>query len=149
MRFIFQILSGAALVAATILVLSAERKKNIKTTSHEYYYYPLANVYYDSAQKQFTFYDPRQNSWKSRSSLPVTKELGQNVFIPDHGEAVWKNNAEHKMIYSVKIYSEPIDIKAEKAKASLKPVPEQKLPLVVMEEKKKKKGIRGFLRRIW
>ena len=43
-------------------------------------------------------------------ALPVQKELGKSIFIDKPAQPVWQNNAEHRLMYSVKLYARKKDV---------------------------------------
>ena len=148
MRLIFQIAAGAVLIIAAIFVLSAVKSENIKKGTHKYYFFPLANVYYDSVQKEFIQYDSSLKSWKAIDALPVQKELGRSVFIENPSTPVWLDNNIHRMTYSIKLYAKKVDVTPPPPKPKV-----VKTDTLQQDDRdtqtKKRKSFREFLKRIW
>lgn len=122
-------------------------KSDRPVTPHTYYYYPKANFYYDSTAGNYICWDSSTTSWRSTEELPVQEvDLGKRVRIGEAVAPVWKENQNHRLIYSVSLYSEPEDFKKKE-----KPVVEShKLDSIFQEEKDgKKSGVKKFFERIF
>ena len=115
---------------------------------HTYYYYPKANFYYDSTKGTYIIWDSIESSWKSSDKLPVQQsDLGKTVRIGEVTEPVWKENQDHRLIYSVSLYSAPDDFK----KPPKEEVVEDNNSNVAAKPQKaeKKTGVRKFWERIF
>lgn len=67
---------------------------------NQYYYYPEANVYYNPAGNNYSYYD--QGNWHTDQNLPRTIILGANphrVPVTYQGNAVWNDNHLHRQQY--------------------------------------------------
>jgi len=79
-------------------------------------------------------------------ALPVQKELGKSIFIDKPAQPVWQNNAEHRLMYSVKLYARKKDV--------LPPPPPKPAVVDSLEQAsdtpvKKRRTFREFLKRLW
>ncbi len=91
-----------------------------KTSSKEievgqtYYFYPKANVYFDTTANNYLFQDLEGN-WQTNAKLPADKQslLEKNIIINNGELPVWKNNDTHKLLYSAALYSTSADFKEE------------------------------------
>jgi hypothetical protein len=98
---------------------------------HAYFFYPSTNVYLDTVDKRFSYFDSSQKEWVSSNSLPATllSDLGKSVLIDSAPQPVWAANAEHRMVYAAKLYADSADFK---------PPPEPTPEETAAAEKKKK-----------
>ncbi len=112
--------------------------------AHQYYFYPKANVYFDSANKEYLFLGNDGKSWQTAKEIPVAMQvlMDKKVFIASPADPVWKDNQNHKLIYSALLYASPADTQPNKA---VKPV-------VIEASKpaeKKRSGFRRFFDKIF
>lgn len=110
-----------------------------------YYFYPKANVYFDSVNKDYVFLGNDGKTWQSLKQIPVAMQMlmDKNVLIDTPAQPVWKDNERHKLIYSAALYITPLDTQQVKPVA---PVIKTAPPI---EIKKEKKGIRKFLDKLF
>ena len=113
-----------------------------------YYYYPKANVYFDTVNKNYVFLGNDGVTWTSGKEIPAAMHsmMDKSVLLDTFTQPVWKDNQNHRLIYSAVLYRSPNDT-IEK-----KPEPVVQKPAAnpnVGEEKKEKKGLRKFLDRIF
>jgi hypothetical protein len=80
---------------------------------HAYFFYPSTNVYLDTVNKHFSYFDSSQQKWVSGNSLPATilSDLGKSVLIDSAPQPIWAANAEHRMIYAAKLYADSADFR--------------------------------------
>lgn len=153
MHIVLKVLIGVVILVGAILALSSKKgNKSIKSDRpvqpHTYYYYPKANFYYDSTAGNYVCWDSSTAEWKTTDKLPVQQEdLGKRVRIGDSPAPIWRENQNHRLIYSVSLYSDPEDFKKNE-----KPVTKDTLKSdsVIAEEKEEKKsGVKKFFERIF
>jgi hypothetical protein len=79
-----------------------------------YYFYPKANVYFDTTAGNYLFQDLGGN-WQTNAKLPADKQslLEKNIIINNPELPVWKTNDAHQMLYSAALYSTKADFKEE------------------------------------
>ena len=77
----------------------------------QYYYFPKANVYFDSANKDYLFLAADSNGWQTSKQVPavVHSLMDKSVYIADPAQPVWKDNDKHKLVYSALLYATPND----------------------------------------
>ncbi len=110
----------------------------------KYYFYPKANVYFDSVNKDYIFLSADGSLWQSVKQIPAAMQalMDKSVFIDTAAQPVWKNNERHKIIYSALLYASPADTQEVKTVTPLaKEAPK--------DVKKEKKGIGKFLDKIF
>src|SRR5215218_7557781 len=92
-----------------------EEKKTPATLPPQYYYYPRANVYFDSANKDYLFAANDGTSWQTAKQIPniVQGLMDKSVFISNPPQPVWKDNEQHRLIYSAVLYATPEDTVAK------------------------------------
>lgn len=117
----------------------------------QYYYYPKANIYFDSANKLYFFQTADSLSWQSAAQIPAVMVglLDKSIRIADTAHPVWQHNANHRLIYSAILYATPNDTVVAK-----KPLRISKKPAFDGGDSSasgsgKRKGFRGFLDRIF
>lgn len=114
----------------------------------KYYYYPKANVYFDTVNKDYIFLGSDGATWTSGKEIPAAMQtmMDKSVLLDTFSQPVWKDNQNHRLIYSAVLYRSPNDT-VEK-----KPAPVVQKPMVTTdsaEKKKEKKGLRKFLDKIF
>lgn len=110
-------MSRSVLFIILIIILGACNHKPSPNTAalvHAYVYYPKPNVYYDTTQKAFIYFDSSAANWKT-GNLPVNlqADMGKSVLIPNPTTPVWNNNKEHRLIYSATLYADSEDFKKQ------------------------------------
>ena len=153
MHIIFKLLIGIVIILGGFLIFAPKgERKRIESSrpaiAHTYYYYPKANFYYDSTDGKYVIWDTAELKWDETKQLPLQQEdLGKRVRIGETTAPVWKENEQHKLIYSVSLYSDPKDFKKkEKPVVSTK---EKQDTLTAEEQAKKKSGVKKFFERIF
>ena len=114
----------------------------------KYYYYPKANVYFDTVNKDYVFLGSDGVTWTSGKEIPAAMQsmMDKNIFLDSFSQPVWKDNQNHRLIYSAVLYRSPNDT-VEK-----KPEPAVQKPVANTDtttQKKEKKGLRKFLDKIF
>lgn len=128
-----------------------EPVKKVEALPPRYYYYPRANVYFDSANKDYLFLANDGVTWQTAKQIPniVQGLMDKSVFIQSPAEPVWKDNEKHKLVYSALLYATPSDTMEKKPPP--KPVvsrPEKKIDSTTVTEKKRS-GIGRFIDKIF
>jgi hypothetical protein len=114
----------------------------------KYYYYPKANVYFDTVNRDYIFLGSDGATWTSGKEIPAAMHsmMDKSVLLDTFSQPVWKDNQNHRLIYSAVLYRSPNDT-VEK-----KPEPVVQKPTVTadtVEQKKEKKGLRKFLDKLF
>lgn len=94
---------------------------------HGYYFFPKANIYYDTADKEFIYFDSATRQWQ-QGNLPPTYiqgDMGKSVLLDTAPAPVWSANPEHRLVYSARLYADSSDFK--------KPPPVQKETVLASE----------------
>lgn len=126
---------------------SNNKAENVVVTapppSPAYYFYPKANVYFDTVNKDYVFLAGDSKTWQSVKQIPAAMQvlMDKNVLIDSPAKPVWKDNERHKLIYSAVLYASPSDTQEVKPVTQVKEAP--------MEVKKEKKGLRKFFDKIF
>lgn len=119
-------------------------KEKLPALPPQYYYYPRANVYFDSANKEYIFQSNDSMSWQSAKQIPavVLEMMDKNVLIENPPDPVWKNNEVHRLVYSAVLYAKPGDtvVKKKEVKPKKKPV----VPAIDSSETAEKKDRKGL-----
>ena len=111
----------------------------------KYYFYPKANVYFDTVNKDYVFLGSDGRTWTSEKQIPAAMQgmMDKSVFLDTFSQPVWKDNQNHRLIYSAVLYASPEDTVEKEAP----PVIVQKP--TIGEEKKEKKGLRKFFDKLF
>lgn len=122
----------------------------VDTLPPQYYYFPRANVYFDSANKDYLFLTADSSAWQSSKQIPavVHSMMDKSVLIENPSQPVWKDNDKHKLVYSALLYATPNDTIEKKEP----PKPLADTPKKTEEEvkpPKKRSGVRRFLDKIF
>ena len=155
MHIILKIIVGVVILLGAIFAFSS-RKENSRIQSdrplvklHTYYYYPKANFYYDSTAGRYICWDSAATEWKTTDKLPVQEvDLGKRVRIGESLNPVWLENQDHRLIYSVSLYSEPKDFKKKEKPIVTASKPKQDT-MSELEKAEKKSGVKKFIERIF
>ena len=113
--------------------------------SPKYYFFPKANVYFDSVNKDYLFLTNESKTWSTAKQIPDVMQsmMDKSVLIDSPSSPVWKDNQNHKLVYSALLYASPNDTVENKAPPTVqKPVSPEPV-------KKEKKGLRKFLDKIF
>ena len=154
MHIVLKVVIGVLLLLGGILALSHKKggnriKKEKPAVAHTYYYYPKANFYYDSTQGNYICWDSTAAEWVTTDQLPVQEvDLGKRVRIGESLEPVWQENQNHRLIYSVSLYSELKDFK-KKEKPVIVADTSKSDTISEYENVKKKSGVKKFFERIF
>ena len=114
----------------------------------KYYYYPKANVYFDTVNKDYIFLGSDGATWTSGKAIPAAMQsmMDKSVLLDTFSQPVWKDNQNHRLIYSAVLYRSPNDtIEKKPEPVVLKPAPGPDS----VGEKKEKKGLRKFLDKLF
>ena len=147
------VISGVVLLGGILILSQRKGNKLIKSErpviAHTYYYYPKANFYYDSTKGNYICWDSATTEWKITDKLPVHQvDLGKRVRIGESLEPIWKDNPQHRLIYSVSLYSDPEDFK-KKEKAVVADTSQKSDSLSEQEKTEKKSGVKKFFERVF
>ena len=112
----------------------------------KYYFFPKANVYFDSVNKDYLFLTNAGQTWSSAKQIPDVMQsmMDKSVLIDSPASPVWKDNQNHKLVYSALLYASPNDTMQKKA-----------LPPPLLRAgnadtvKKEKKGLRKFFDKLF
>lgn len=127
----------------------ADKDKAVAKLPPQYYYYPKANVYFDSANKEYLFVSGDSANWQMAKQIPavVLALMDKHVAIQGPADPVWKDNENHKLVYSALLYATANDTMARK------PIPKPVKQKTAVDSsklvKKERKGIRRFLDKIF
>ena len=113
----------------------------------KYYFFPKANVYFDSVNKDYLFLTNEGKTWSTAKQIPYVMQsmMDKSVLIDSPSAPVWKDNQNHKLVYSALLYASPNDT-IQKREPPPKPAIKPSIPDTV---KKEKKGLRKFLDKIF
>lgn len=142
----FLIFFAFLLVACNDDDKSAEQKP--QKLQPQYFYYPRANVYFDSANKEYLFLANDSSNWQSAKQIPNVMQglMDKSIYVQSPSQPVWKDNDKHKLIYSSLLYATAEDTVQKKEI----PKPVAKVPVdTVAQEKKDAKGIKKVLGKIF
>lgn len=151
MQTVIKVLLGVMLVILALVAFSPKSEKSFlkndrPSIPHTYYYYPKANFYYDSTDSQYILWNSTSESWEKSDKLPLEQDdIGRRIRIGLAAEPVWKENQQHRLIYSVTLYSDPEDFKQPRKEEPKKP----NIVAQPQQETEKKSGMKKFLERIF
>ena len=122
----------------------AEEKVEPPPPPPKYYFYPKANVYFDTVNKTYIFLGSDGRTWTSEKEIPAAMQsmMDKSIFLDTASQPVWKDNQNHRLIYSAVLYASPADTIEEAP-----PVIVQQAPPEV--EKKEKKGLGKFFDKLF
>lgn len=113
----------------------------------QYYFYPKANVYFDSANKDYIFLANDGRTWQSARQIPAAMQtfMDKSVLIEHPSQPVWKDNEQHKLVYAALLYTQPSDTIEKKEPV----IVEKNVPPPPDPQKKERKGIRKFFDKLF
>lgn len=114
----------------------------------QFFYFPRANVYFDSANKEYIFLANDSTGWQTAKQIPNVMQglMDKSAYIQNPPQPVWADNEKHKLVYSALLYATAQDTVAKK------PVPKPVAPLPVADtlaKEKKRKGIKKLVDKIF
>ncbi|HVE60881.1 MAG TPA: hypothetical protein VNA26_03630 [Chitinophagaceae bacterium] len=114
-----------------------------------YYFYPKANVYFDTTVGNYIFQGP-DGGWHANAKLPAEKQtlLEKNIIISNPELPVWKNNDAHQLLYSAALYSTSADFK-EKEKIAVNKKDAVTDEKIEEDSKDNKTGLGKFFNKIF
>lgn len=112
MKLFLVIIVSLGLVASS--GCSKKTTPQVTEVGQTYYFYPKANVYFDTTAGNYIFQGV-DGSWQTNAKLPTDKQslLEKNIIINNPELPVWKNNDAHQLLYSAALYSTTADFKEE------------------------------------
>lgn len=112
-----------------------------------YYFYPKANVYFDTVNRDYVFLGSDGKTWTAEKQIPAAMQsmMDKSILLDTFSQPVWKDNQNHRLIYSAVLYAVPEDTIEKKPL----PIAEQKPVDAEVDEKKEKKGLRKFLDKLF
>jgi len=147
------------LLSFTLFVFACgnEQKPGVNkpaTLPPQYYYFPRANVYFDSANKEYLFLTADSSSWEKSKQIPAVVQslMDKSVYIGHPSQPVWKDNDKHKLVYSALLYATPADTVEKKAPViteAAKPVITPSADSINNALEKKRSGVRRFFDKIF
>lgn len=114
----------------------------------KYYFYPKANVYFDTVNKDYLFLGSDGQTWTTGKEIPAAMQsmMDKSVLLDSFSQPVWRDNQNHRLIYSAALYATPEDtVERKPTPPPVAHVPDNKGG----DEKKEKKGLRKFLDKIF
>ena len=114
----------------------------------KYYYYPRANVYFDSANKDYIFLGNDGKTWQTEKQIPAAMQLlmDKNAYIENPPQPVWKDNEQHKLLYSALLYTTYADTVRKKETTFVKKPAILRVDTI---KKKERKGVRKFFDKLF
>lgn len=112
-----------------------------------YYFYPKANVYFDSANKTYAFLGSSGATWQTAKEIPVVVRqlMDKGALIHSPATPVWRDNETHRLVYAAQLYATAKD--TQEVKAPVVVIAAQKADTV--QKKKERKGLGKFFNRIF
>ncbi len=99
----------------SVLLLSCNNNQSQKkgATNHAYYFFPKANVYFDSTDGLYSYLNSADGQWQSNNKLPdsIKNLLDKKVALEKTSSPVWKDNQQHRLVYGVNLYTSSSDFK--------------------------------------
>lgn len=145
-RFLLFFLFSFSLIACN----NEKAKEEVPRLTPQYYYYPRANVYFDSANKEYLFMASDGQNWQTAKQIPAVVQglMDKTSLVQNPSNPVWKDNEKHRLIYSAVLYATPNDTTAKKE--APKPIADRRGSRDKEKgDKKDRKGLGKFLDKIF
>ncbi|TCZ73362.1 hypothetical protein [Flaviaesturariibacter aridisoli] len=113
-------------------------------------YYPRSNVYLDQDQHQYLLFDTVEQQWHRKPRLDPDQEaaLGAAVTIENPKQPVYRDNAQHRLVYGTAQYTDRNALARKRVEDSLAAAPPTAAP-PVEEAPKKKSRVGRWLQKIF
>lgn len=150
-RFLEFGLLGVMFAAVIVGFATRQSPKKVTPSTYSFYYYPKANVYFNTTENNYIFPDENGN-WKVAKDLPQTKSyvLDKKVDMNSSSIDIWKENEKHRMVHAVSLYASESDLKQPPVERySPAPAASKSDTISRKEEPKKQDGIKGFFKKIF
>jgi hypothetical protein len=146
MKIVFIIICSITLLIGCNSATSNKESSADTIVKTAFYYYPKRNIYFDTTNKQFIFYDSTSNKWNT-GNLPAElyADLGKSSTIENPTQPVWLDNKNHRLIYSAALYADSTDFKKKAPVKKTKNTAVKDGPA----EPKKKTKVGEFLKKIF
>ena len=118
---------------------------------YTYYYFPANNVYYSLQQNEY-YYSLDGGATFSAfkpANGKIAPSLGDSIVMHTNALPVYMNNANDRVKYSAVVYNFPADTLDKMETAVERKVTSNNVATVKKEAVKPKKGIGGFLKKIF
>ncbi|GAA4325625.1 hypothetical protein [Flaviaesturariibacter amylovorans] len=119
----WKVMAGPGLVAVLCLCLMAcgDTARKDEPQGKRILYYPLANTYFDQDRERYYWLDTATYEWTRRDTLPAALRdgLGRSISIPNPPVPVYRDNAQHRLIYGTALYSTKTDLERKLREDSL------------------------------
>lgn len=135
-----------ALTAAAACNNSKPAEPAVVEAKPLYYFYPKANVYFDSANKTYAFLGSNGAAWQTAKEIPavVRQLMDKGALIDSPATPVWRDNETHKLVYAAQLYATAKDTQEVK-----EPVVVAAQKTEITQKKKERKGLGKFFNRIF
>jgi len=94
-------------VQAQTDTVKTNMKSNTTTTpgATKYFYYPEANIYFNEANSNYSYFDPATSTWVTSAQLPGSYSINKNSPKKEvyyNGADVWTDNTAHQKKFGTK-----------------------------------------------
>ena len=140
-------------IVFTLLTLAACGERRYEQGTH-ILYYPQSNVYLDQDNHMYLRFDTVEQRWERRERLNPAEEaaLGAAVPIGQPAQPVYRDNAQHRLIYGTARYTDPAALARKRVEDSLAAAPPATAPAPappVETQPKKKSRVGRWLQKIF
>jgi len=113
------------LISITLATACNTNKDPVKEGT-VFYFFPKENMYYDQDNDQY-FLETKDSGWQAVYDLPTEQKdsLGEKVLLQNPPKPVWKNNAQDKLLYSLKAYTSTEDYRKKFYEDSINSLPKK------------------------
>ncbi|RYY40466.1 MAG: hypothetical protein EOO08_04855 [Chitinophagaceae bacterium] len=115
-------------------------------------YFPESNVYFDEDNKVYLLFDTVAQQWEREAQLNENQlvRLGHSVAIAQPSTPVYRDNAQHRLMYGTARYTDPAVLARKRVEDSLASLPPRAaLPPTSAEEPKKKTRVGRWLQKVF
>lgn len=150
MRFPFFTLA----LTAVLFACSDNKAEKLAAAVHppappapKYYFFPKANVYVDSVNRDYVFLSGDGKTWTTEKQIPAVVHglMDKSILIDSPPQPVWKDNENHRLVYSAVLYATPADTVEKKER---RVVAKAEAPDTA-EKKERKGGLRRFFDKLF
>lgn len=114
-------------------------------------YYPQRNAYLDQDNRVYLLFDTVEQRWTRRAQLSQPEEaaLGESVVIDHPAVPVYRDNAQHRMLYATLRYTDPAALARKRREDSLAASPPPVPDTSAAPEPKKKSRVGRWLQKLF
>ncbi|RYY89674.1 MAG: hypothetical protein EOO15_05520 [Chitinophagaceae bacterium] len=145
---------GYTVFLLALLLIACQSERSYQQGAH-IRYFPEANSYFDEDNKVYLLFDTVEQQWGTRAQLNQEElsKLGNSVVVEKPALPVYRDNAQHRLMYATTRYTDRAELARKRREDSLASLPPGAKPLAppppTPEPPKKKTKVGRWLQKVF